>query len=262
VKIIELFTEAGGAKRNTFAPWHPRIPTETDEIMGIYGNARNGIKILRDGSVSVRGESYYTIKEVGPVDGGKIGILVKYNNIGTSSRTYIKDSPTYKLTTLEYGPNKIGSTGSLSIQLSEITSFNGFQCEVSEALLLQNCPSLKEWGQGCQITCHRVIIDYAFDYDLFRTIGQHFKIRSHITLYPDAAKTLVGKGLLSLFKVKKPIGSGSFGIQLYYSDKSIIDTALVQATAIVNKYLASHTPNLLACQEELIDNGLKDYAEL
>jgi len=261
VKIIELFTEAGGAKRNTFAPWHPRIPTETDEIMGIYGNARNGIKILRDGSVSVRGESYYTIKEVGPVDGGKIGILVKYNNIGASHQAEIKDLPTYKLTTLEYGPNKIGSTGSLTIELSEITSFRGFQCEIAEALLLWRCPSLKEWGQGCQITCHRLIINYAFDYDLFRTIGQHFKIRSHITLYPDAAKTLVGKGLLSLFKVKKPV-AGSFGIELFFTDKSKVDPELVQATAIVNKYLSSHTPDLLACQEELIDNGLKDYAEL
>ena len=121
---------------------------------------------------------------------------------------------------------------------------------------------MKEWGQGCEITCQRLIIeDYAFDYDLFRTLGQHFKIRSHITLYPKAAQSLVRKGLLSLFKVKKPV-AGSFGIQLYFSDKSKVDPELVQASMIVNKYLASHTPDLLACQEELIDNGLKDYAEL
>lgn len=255
------------AKQTNFAPWHPTTPEATKELLKEYYHEHYGnaylpteLLFLKNGSVSVRGEQFFTIREVGPVDNGEVGILVKYNNINCPGRVSIKDFNEHdrKLTTLEYGPNKVGY--SLSITLSQITSFKGFACEIKDALILNECLKLKEWGQGCQITCHRLVVDYAFDYELFRTIGQHFKIVNNITLYPGAARALVGKGLLSLFKVKKPTPN-MFGIQLYYSDKSKMNKELVQATEIVNKYLASRTPDIIACQRELIENDLDEYAE-
>jgi hypothetical protein len=213
---------------------------------------------LKNGSISVRGEQFFAIREIGPVDNGEVGLLVKYNNINCPGRVSIKDFNTRKLTTLEYGPNKVGM--SLNIQLSQITSFKGFACEVKEALILTDCLKLKEWGQGCQITCHRLVLDYEFDYELFRTIGQHFKIVNNITLSNAAAKTLVGKGLLSIFKIKKPTRN-MFGIQLYFSDKTKVNEELVEATRIVNTYLASNNPDIIGCQRKLIENDLDEYAE-
>jgi hypothetical protein len=63
---------------------------------------------------------------------------------------------------------------------------------------------------------------------------------------------MIKGGILSLLKLKMPvniIGAGPFGSNSprWYS--------------IVNPYLQGDR-NILACQEELIDNGLKDYAEL
>ncbi len=262
MKISELFTEA---KQSSFAPWQPTSPEATKEVLHKfylehYGNKYlpSELLLLKNGSVSVRGEQFFTIREVGPVDNGEVGILIKYNNIGASNRAYLKDMNAGKLTTLEGGPTKF--RGGLQIELSQITSFKGFVCEMREGLILHECFKLKEWGQGCQITCRALVIDYEFDYELFRTIGQHLKIVSNITLYPNAAKTLVGKGLLSLFKVKKPTAN-MFGIQLYFSDKSSVNKELVQATEIVNKYLASRAPDIIACQRELIENDLDEYAE-
>ena len=66
-------------------------------------------------------------------------------------------------------------------------------------------------------------------------------------------------GLLNLLKIQD-LRQVSLRIEQNSSD-DIISLRLGKAFIIINSHLSNEKRNILLCQEELIDNDLKDYAE-
>jgi len=197
-----------------------------------------------------------------------------------------------KLTSLQYCPTKIN--GSFSCSRNQLTSLqycpsevNGnFYCNDNQLTSLQYCPSEVKGHFSCyknrltslqycpsKINGHFSCNDNqltSLQYGPSKVNGNFYCINNKLSSLKDIHKLFKNDGYIkgNIAFYDNPIKSHILGLMLIPGLKSIDDIENIKdeqlklACTIINKHLSSGNRDLFACQEELIDNNLKDFAEL
>jgi hypothetical protein len=130
----------------------------------------------------------------------------------------------------------------------KISSFIGFPNKIKGSLVVNECPNLSI--EGCPSIIGESVVWY--NLPMSNNIDKVFQQVSGVIIAPSKYK-----GYLSFLKIKN-LKSVKLSSLLPQNEFTIVS----EACNIINEYLDSKNHNILACQEELIDNNLKDYAEL
>jgi len=176
------------------------------------------------------------------------------------------------LTSLQYCPSEVN--GNFYCSNNKLTSLqycpsevNGnFYCSFNQLTSLQYCPSEVNGNFYCsfnQLT--------SLQYCPSKVKGDFYFTNNQLTSLKDIHKLFSNggyiKGKISFHG--NPIKSHILGLMLIPELKSIDniekikDEQLKLACTIINKHLEEGSNrDVFACQEELIDNDLKDFAEL
>ena len=197
-----------------------------------------------------------------------------------------------QLTSLQYGPSKVN--GSFYCSNNQLTSLqycpsevNGnFYCSSNQLTSLQYCPSEVNGNFYCsnnkltslQYCPSKVKGDFvcysnrltSLQYCPTKVNGNFYCNDNQLTSLKDIHKLFKNDGYIkgNIAFYDNPIKSNILGLMLIPGLKSIDDIENIKdeqlklACTIINKHLSSGNRDLFACQEELIDNNLKDFAEL
>lgn len=134
----------------------------------------------------------------------------------------------------------------LKLEHLKISSFIGFPNKIKGSLVVTECPNLSI--EGCPSIIGNTVA--WLDMPITNHIDKVFKQVNGRIIVPENYK-----GFLSFLKISKLQDVSPLSL-------SNAPKELKEACNIINEYLDSKNHNILACQEELIDNNLKDYAEL
>jgi len=121
-----------------------------------------------------------------------------------------------------------------------------------------DCPNLKTFGDA-KSKCLDLILYDIGDVPLAE-VPHHFEVTSTIFL---TASSAYRKPVLSVLKVKGPWNNvaSRLGVNNWRNDPGNAKSKEVEKVCLIlSKHAKSR--NILECQEELIDAGFKDYAEL
>ncbi len=232
------------------APWQdPSNPAYVDIDVSDY--FRGPVKRNKNGTYStsaLRGNFISVLR----LDDGKQYVLpVKF-----STMSYFETISGVEngLTTLQGCPDKVRHE--MVIDSKNLTTLDYLYTQVHWKLSIQ-CPNLKTFGDAKAKSLDLVLYDIG-DVPL-KEVQHHFEVTHTIYLGFDAAYR---KPVLSIFKVKGPWVSieqrASF--DQWKSDPDGSKTKEFNSVCkILSKYAKSR--DIIACQRELIENDLDEYAE-
>lgn len=229
-----------------FAPWHITDPEKVQYYMKNYA-IMSGWKVNKDGTVSVTKWDYAPNGAYGDIGGyghGETALMVKYRT-AKKFEMNVADGSNFK--SLWGIPDVCDWLG---LSIPSLETLEHCTPVIKDALYLYT-PNLKSFDCGKVSIAHELKIGSIGKAPL-SDLHKHFQV-PEIRFYNSSLKLLERKPLLSLLKCNAKLNWGSF---------LPVDTELheiVEVLKILNKYNSS---TIIECQEELIDTGYKDYAEL
>jgi hypothetical protein len=233
-----------------FAPWHLRTSEQIQRWLDDGISKIKGFKINKDGSITLVTDIFDAkdIIEFATDNGERKKVLrLKFKR----SKNFQIISPT--LTSL-WGVPDICS-GNLSITCSKLLSLEHLTPKV-EGTLWISCSELKEINCG-KVSCEILQLNSIGDMNLCREWKQfsNFSISKKIYLGNSVVAKMNKTGILNLCKLLKATGAEKI---IFLN--SVIDASpeLARAIDIINV----HKDNIIACQKEMFDNDLDEYAEL
>lgn len=233
-----------------FAPWHLRTSEQIQRWLDDGISKIKGFKINKDGSITLVSDNFdaKNVIEFSTDNGERKKVLrLKFRR----SKNFQIISPT--LTSL-WGVPDICS-GNLGITCSELLSLEHLTPKV-EGVLWISCSKLKEINCG-EVSCKNLQLNSIGDLNLCRDWKQFskFSISNIIILGNSVVNKMNKTGILNLCKLMKVTGAQKI---IFFN--SVVDASpeLAKAIDIVNV----HKDNIIACQKELFDNDLDEYAEL
>jgi len=159
------------------------------------------------------------------------------------------------LTTLQGCPDRVRKE--MWIDSKNLTTLDYLYTKVDWKLTI-DCPNLKTFGDA-KSKCLDLILYDIGDVPLAE-VPHHFEVTSTIFL---TASSAYRKTVLSVLKVKGPWNNvaSRLGVSNWRNDPDNAKSKEVEKVCLIlSKHAKSR--NILECQEELIDAGYKDYAEL
>lgn len=246
MKFKEFLNEE---KQEKFAPWHERDPQKIMDMI-LYNNHGdpNDFKVLKDGSVRVKSQSTYwsPAYSIVKTPEGKKGLPFKFNSCSSFT---IRSAFVTDVTGL---PSK---SGYLTLKLDKIETLKGYTGSADSLSL--TCPELEKFECKVKLN-HSIFFDQIkiFNAKDFVNSFECTSNQLNLILGSRCSEAFENQPLLSLFKLKSPFLFNFKQLPSLY--KSSIE--LKKALEIINNH--SESKNILACQEELMDNGLKAYAKL
>lgn len=238
------------AVAKNIAPWQdPSNPAFVDVKIPNY--FRGSVKQNKNGTYSTTAPKGHFISCL-KLDDGQYVIPIKFS-IMSFFETISGDET--GLTTLQGCPDRVRSE--MVIDSNNLTTLDYLYTKVDWKLSIQ-CTNLKTFGDAKVKSLDLVL------YDIgnvpISEVQHHFEVVH--TIYLGFNTAFFRKPILSIFKVKGPWVSIQMraGIDLWKSDP---DGSKSKEFAKVCQILSKHarTRDIIACQEDLIDAGLKDYAE-
>ena len=232
-----------------FAPWQHPDSEEYKKVEDhqICALVMDKIRRNKNGTVSTSSENY---KAKLVRIGNDYVLPVKYSSAKDFSISILSNGP--GITSLWGFPDKVKDT--LTIKSSMLETMDHLNTTAFDVFI--QTPKLKEMGNSA-INCYKLMLNDIGQVPL-KEFVKHVKVDSFIDCH---SRVLYKKPILSIFKIAgtwKEIRCGgrwiSQGVE-YDNPKE-----LSQVMAIVNKHLKNR--DMLECQEELIDAGLKEYARL
>ena len=182
----------------------------------------------------------------------QIVIPIKFSTMSYFETFAVKDNG---LTTLQGCPDRVRKE--MWIESKNLTTLDYLYTKVDWKLTI-DCSNLKTFGDAKSKCLDLVLYDIG-DVPLAE-VSHHFEVTSTIYLTVSSAYR---KPVLSVLKVKGPwnnVATRFMGTNW----KDDLDNSKLRELEKVCLILSKHAKsrNILACQEELIDAGFKDYAEL
>jgi hypothetical protein len=239
------------AKKEKFAPWHERDPEKIKQRIEYkqYGEP-DEFKVLKDGSVQVLRQNctWSPVKDVVDTPEGKKGLPFKFSSC---TNLTIKTELATDITGM---PDKGGYVKLFAKNLETLKGLDG----ANYMVLNLDCPELTSFDCKVKVRGNVYLGDIkSFDAKDFVSSFEGAEHGFHVSFGDKVAELLYRKPLLSLLKIKPFMRFISFSNVNVKTEKI---EEVIKACQIIQKHAPSK--NILAAQEELIDNDLKDYAEL
>jgi hypothetical protein len=237
-------------KKVNFAPWHIQDPIEVEKLLLQGSSYYSGWKVNKDGTVNCNSEKYSPISAYGDNKDDNNLIKIKYRRAKNFSIV------NNNLSSLWGCPDIC----SLSFELfcSNIKTLEHLPVEIGSKLLIF-CPSLEQLNT-VPVNCGSISFNNLGNFDILKRWKE-------IEIYPHGSKVISfgvkeiekmeNKGLLNLCLLSEKIGNN----ELKYFVHSVHTQhfpIIQQAFNIISKY----SSDILECQEQLITNGLRQYAKI
>ncbi len=237
------------AKEKNFAPWQDPTSPEFADV-DVYDYYNGDCRKNKDGSYSSSANNAFKISCLKLDNGNKRVIPVKFSTLANFDMIASKGTG---LTTLQGAPNKVSQE--MTIDSMDLTTLDYLYTNVGFNLYLI-CPALKTFGDAKVKTLYLTLLNIG-NVPL-KEVQHHFEVTGSIYV---SAKVCYRKPILSLFKIKGTWMEIKPKYTLIMDEDRTFEKfeELEKVCGILSKYIK--TKNVLACQEELIDNGFKDYAE-
>jgi len=230
----------------TFAPWHISDPEKVQYFMSNYAKW-SGWKVNKDGTVSVTKVDYTPLGVYGDIGGyghGETALMVKYRN-AKKFEIIMGDDANFKSL---WGVPDICLY--LGISAHNLETLEHCTPTIKGSLYLYT-PKLKRFDCGNVTIADELKIGSIGQAPL-SDLHKYFHMRI-IRFFSGSLSELFRKPVLSLLKCNAQI---TWGTNMFPDPK-------IQEVMKVIQILNQHNSNsILQCQEELIDAGYKDYAEL
>lgn len=229
-----------------FAPWHITDPEKVQYYMKNYANM-SGWKVNKDGTVSVTKYDYAPTGVVGDIGGpghGETALMVKYR---TAKKFAMIEADRSNFKSLWGIPDVCDQ---LKLSIPSLETLEHCTPIIKEYLYLYT-PNLKSFDCG-KVSIGQELKIGSIGKAPLSDLHKYFNVPT-IRFYNSALKLLERKPVLSLLKCNAKLTWGS----IMPVDPELHE--IIEVLKILNKYNSS---SIVECQEELIDNNLKDYAEL
>lgn len=229
-----------------FAPWHIKEPSEVQRFMDNYANM-SGWKVNKDETVSVTKDFYAPTGVFGDIGGhghGQMAIMVKYKT-AKKFEIVMPDNSNFK--SLWGVPDTCSYLGVSSHSLETLEHCTP---TIKDTLYFFT-PNLKSFDCG-KISIAQELKIGSMGKAPLSDLHKYFNVPT-IQFYSRALNDMYRKPMLGLLKCNAKILWGS------HITKTPQIQEVLKVIQILNKYNSS---SIVECQEELIDNDLKDYAEL
>jgi len=243
----QYLNEAGAID---FAPWHIRDPDKLRRFLEGSNGYGSKCKANKDGTVNATSSDYAptgVYGDIGGVGEGKKVIMVKFRRakrfqvISTQRLESIWGVPDF----CEY----------LAINCYHLDNLEHITPEVSGEIFI-NTANLKELKTG-PVKCDELTIGNFGNYSILKDWQEfQFKCNKVILYEAEVIKLLEHGGLLNLCRISKANG----GKTQFFTTGSLAQTfpKLWQALQIVNK----SNGDMLQCQDDLLEAGLKEFAKI
>jgi len=239
-----LLTEKVGP--GTFAPWHISDPEKVQHFMSNYAKW-SGWKVNKDGTVSVTKVDYTPLGVFGDIGGeghGETALMVKYRNAKKFEIIMGDDANFKSLWGVPDVCNYLGVSSHTLETLEHCTP------TIKGSLYLYT-PNLKRFDCGNVTIADELKIGSIGQAPL-SDLHKYFQVPT-IRFFTMSLDAMFRKPVLSLLKCNAKITWGTF------MNPEVKTQEVMKVIQILNKH---NRQSILDCQEELIDAGYKDYAEL
>lgn len=228
--------------KNVFAPW--QNPAETLESANDYIFYTEGsVKQNKNGTFVSNSKSLWVNAK--QLDDGQVVIPIKFSRVESIGFRHTG----LQLTTLEGCPDIVKD--SFTIHSSNLKSLENLSYNLR--FMKINCKKLNSFGTA-NIHCDQVWFDNIGSASV-REISKHFTIDYDFSVGPD---NVYRKPILSLLKVKGNWKNVYLDYNQLEDKPEEVQQELKQVFNIINE----SNRDVIACQRELIEKDLDDYAEL
>lgn len=239
------------AKKEKFAPWHDRDPLSIKKRIEYkqYGHP-DEFKVLKDGSIQVliQNCTWSPAKDVVDTPEGKKGLPFKFNSC---TNLTIKTALATDITGM---PDKGGYVKLYANELETLKGLDG----ATYMVLNLDCPKLTSFNCKAKIKGNVFLGNVkSFDANDFVSSFEGADHGFQLSFGDQAAEAVYRKPLLSLLKIKPFMSYITFGGISIKNEKI---EEVIRACKIIEKH--GKSKDILACQDELFDSGLRDYAKL
>jgi hypothetical protein len=248
MRLKELLNEDVIISKNIeFAPWHIK-DKESLELLFNKQNLSNfsSCKFNKSGTVSIKSNEHFKITENMMLHDRNINGLVlpvQFQNLLCSEFDIVAD-----IISLWGMPSKV--TGRINISSGMLKTAEHLNCNINGGIEF-NTPELTKFD--CNVRTDGLFIN-RIGFTNFSGWDKFFDVHNYILIGINCVQNFDSK-ILSLLKMKN---LKIINLSTLAKDEHI---ELDKSCKIVNKHLKSGR-DILECQEELIENGYKEFAKL